>query len=137
MAVEHTLQQDTLQTSQYDRELIKQIEKQNAAKRRKPIKDRKFKQLVKTNIKLVSESINFSLMDDTGMHEYPLINFNISKIAANITQETGEDDAASFILKKMGISAHPFMRLEALLVLESNYFNMDSGSYEPLIESYK
>lgn len=137
MAVEHTLQQDTLQTSQYDRELIKQIEKQNATKRRKPIKDRKFKQLVKTNIKLVSESINFSLMDDTGMHEYPLINFNISKIAANITQETGEDDAASFILKKMGISAHPFMRLEALLVLESNYFNMDSGSYEPLIESYK
>jgi len=136
MNVEYT-EQDSQHTSKLDNKLIKEIEKGDVAKRIKPMKDRKIKQFIKTNIKLISESINFSLMDDTGMHEYPLINFNISKIAANITQETGEDDAVNFILKKMGISANPFMRLEALLVLESNYFNMDSGSYEPLIEPYK
>ena len=88
------------------------------------------------NVKLISESINLSIMDDTRIYEYPLINFNISKIVANMTQETGEDDAASFILKKMGISVHPFYRVEAGLILESNYFNAETGSYEPIIEPF-
>ena len=88
------------------------------------------------NVKLISEYINFSLMDDTGKHEYPLINFNISKILASIETETGEDDAVNFILKKMGISRHPYTKLDSALLLESSYFNMDSGSYEPLIEPW-
>lgn len=119
-----------------EKELVKNIENQTE-KSRVSFKDRKKKQFIKTNIRLISESINFSLMDDTkNDNEYPLINFNISKILANIEQETGADDAASFILKKMGISKHPYMKLEAGLLLESNYFNIDSGSYEPLIEPW-
>jgi hypothetical protein len=100
------------------------------------IKDRKMKEFIKMNIKLISESINFALMDDTGVHEYPLINFSISKILAKVAQETGEDDAQNFILKKMGISQYPYMKLDAALLLEANYFNMDVGSYEPLIEPW-
>ena len=94
------------------------------------------KQILKMNIRLISESINFSIIDDTRIYEYPLINFNISKIVANLTQETGEDDAASYILKFIGISEHPYYKAEAGLILEANYFNMESGSYEPIIEPF-
>jgi hypothetical protein len=124
--------------SEDEKAMIKQIEKVEVKQvaKRVSFKDRKTKQLIKMNVRLISESINFSLMDDTGLHEYPLINFNISKILANYETETGEDDAANFILKKMGISRHPFQKIEAGLLLESNYFNVDSGSYEPLIEPW-
>jgi hypothetical protein len=37
------------------------------------------------NIRLKSESLNFCLMDDTGLHEYPLINFNINKIEVKMS----------------------------------------------------
>lgn len=125
---------NTEQLRPEDRDLIKNIDA--AGKRRVSLRDRKRKQFVIMHVKLVSESINLSLMDDTGIFEYPLINFNISKVIANFEQETGQDDAANFILKKMGISSHPSLKLEAGLLLESNYFNMDSGSYEPLIEPW-
>jgi hypothetical protein len=36
----------------------------------------------------------------------------------------------------MGISQFPYMKLDAGLLLEANYFNIDSGSYEPLIEPW-
>jgi hypothetical protein len=121
-----------------EQEMINSLEKSVQAdlKSRVSIRDRKTKQFIKMNVKLISESINFSLMDDTGLYEYPLINFNISKIMASVETETGEDDAVNFILKKMGISKHPNLKLDACLLMESNYFNIDSGSYEPLIEPW-
>lgn len=115
---------------------MNEIDSNQISKPKKSIKNRKVKQIIKMNVKLISESINLSIMDDTRIYEYPLINFNISKIVANMTQETGDDDAASFILKKMGISVHPFYRVEAGLILESNYFNAETGSYEPIIEPF-
>ena len=120
-----------------EKDIVKNMEKENVTQQnRVSFRERKSKQLIKMNVRIISESINFALMDDTGKHEYPLINFNISKIIADIEQETGADDAASFILKKMGISKHPYLKLDAGLLLESNYFNISSGSYEPLIEPW-
>lgn len=121
-----------------EKQLAKTIKEDNVPqiKTKIPIRDRKMKEFIKMNVKLISESINFALMDDTGVHEYPLVNFSISRILANVNQETGEDDAKNFILKKMGISQYPHMKLDAALILESNYFNIDSGSYEPLIEPW-
>lgn len=120
-----------------DKEIIKNLEQ--TVKQTTPkiaIRDRKRKQFIKMNVKLVTDSINFSLMDDTGMYEFPLINFNISKVMASVETESGEDDAINFILKKMGISKNPFMKVDACIAMESNYFNMESGSYEPLIEPW-
>lgn len=119
-----------------EKQIIKQLEEGQKQKPKVSIKNRKHKQFIKLNARLISESINFSLMDDTGKHEYPLINFNISKIIASVNTETGEDDAVNFILKKMGISEHPYLKVDAGLLMESNYFNMDSGSYEPLLEPW-
>ena len=121
-----------------EKDIVKNMEKEHHTNQqaRVSFKERKSKQLIKMNVRVISESINFALMDDTGKHEYPLINFSISKIIADIEQETGADDAASFILKKMGISKHPYLKLDAGLLLESNYFNISSGSYEPLIEPW-
>ena len=36
------------------------------------------KELNLMNIKLKSDRFNFSLMDDTGFHEYPLFNLNFN-----------------------------------------------------------
>jgi len=68
-------------------------------KERKPMKDRKHKEFDKMIIKAKTESIIFSLMDDTGKHEYPLVNFDIRSINARVEQESGLDDAATHILK--------------------------------------
>ena len=118
-----------------EKNIVENMEKEQNTNQqvRVSFKERKLKQLIKMNVKVISESINFALMDDTGKHKYPLINFNISKIVADIEQETGADDAASFILKKIGISKHPCLKLDVGLLLESNYFNISSGSYEPLV----
>ena len=128
---------ETQQLGIDEKQLVDALEEEIEVKKQKvPIKDRKIKEFIKMNVKLISESINFALMDDTGTHEYPLVNFSINKILACVTQESGEDDAANFILKKMGISKWPSMKLDAALIFEANYFNMHSGSYEPLIEPW-
>jgi hypothetical protein len=94
------------------------------------------KELNLMKVKLKSDSFNFSLMDDTGVREYPLLNLNINKIEIKMKMENGPDDPANFILKKMGISDIPYMAMDAGLHLESSYFNMEAGCYEPLIEPW-
>lgn len=95
-----------------------------------------FKEFNIINVRLRSESINFSMMDDTGMNEYPLLNLCINKIDVKAEMESGADDPAAFILKKMGIAEHPQLSVEAGLHLESQYYNIEAGSYEPLIEPW-
>ncbi|CAI2359786.1 unnamed protein product [Moneuplotes crassus] len=119
------------------KEITEAIEEEvKATKRKIAIKDRRIKEFIKMKVKLISESINLALMDDTGSYEYPLVNFSINKILATVNQESGEDDAVNFILKKMGISKFPAMKVDAALLFEANYYNLDSGSYEPLIEPW-
>lgn len=87
-------------------------------------------------VKLKSDAFNFSLMDDTGQVEYPLLNLNVNKIEMLMSWENGPDDPANYILKKMGISKIPFMDLKAGMHLESSYYNIDAGCYEPLVEPW-
>lgn len=94
------------------------------------------KKFVKTNVFAKITYLNLSLMDDTGFNEYPLLNLCISNVLAKIEQEEGQDDAVSFILKKMGISKYPVLKLDASLNLDSNVFNLETAAYEPLIEPY-
>lgn len=55
------------------------------------------------NVKLSCDCFRFSLMDDTGMHEYPVLFMNIKDIKLAMRKYEDIDDAADFILKKMGI----------------------------------
>jgi len=128
---------ETQQIGLDQNQLVEAMEEETQVTKQKvPIRNRKIKEFIKMNVKLVSESINIALMDDTGSHEYPLVNFSINKILTTVSQESGEDDAANFILKKMGISKYPALKVDAALLFEANYFNIDCGSYEPLIEPW-
>lgn len=83
------------------------------------------------------DRLNISLMDDTGVQEHPLVNFCISRIYTCFSQESGPDDAVAFILKKMGIFKYPYLKVDADLALYANYFNLDNGAFEPLIEPWE
>ena len=147
-----------------DEEKLHQMQKPNSHRLEKPIeekpeetpsdvprmKDRKSKQYVFMNVIAKLESISFKLMgklivnfnlifnlDDTGQQEYPLITFSIHDIYATVEQETGLDDPFAHILKICGISEHPFMKARAKLALKGDYYNIDIGSYEPLIEPWE
>ena len=101
-----------------------------------PMSKIKKKQFVKTNIHAKLAYLNVSLMDDTGFNEYPLVNICISNVLLKLEKEDGLDDPVSFLLKKMGISKYPVLKLKASLQLDSNVFNLESSAYEPLIEPY-
>ena len=76
-------------------------------------------------------------MDDTGLHEYPLIYLNVNRIDVKYEAENGQDNACSFMLKKMGICDHPCMVVACSMNVEANYYNMAVSSYEPLIEPWQ
>ena len=95
-----------------------------------------FKEYNIMNVRLQTDSFRFCLNDDTGLTEYPLLNLNVNRVELSMQQENGADDPANFILKKMGISDIPYMTVDAGLHLESFYYNMEAGSYEPLIEPW-
>lgn len=56
------------------------------------------------NVKLVCDCFRFSLMDDTGIHEYPVLYMNINDIKAHVRKYEDIDDAADFILKVKFVS---------------------------------
>jgi hypothetical protein len=50
-------------------------------------------------VQLACECFRFSLMDDTGLQEYPVIFMNIKDIKLDMKKYEDIDDAANFILK--------------------------------------
>jgi hypothetical protein len=83
------------------------------------------------NIKFRCDTFRFSLMDDTGMQEYPVIFMNIRSIKFDSRKYEDIDEAADFILKKIGIlkkkndEEQPFNNTKASLILEIYYFNLN------------
>ena len=88
------------------------------------------------NAKISLSMLSISLMDDTDKNEYPILNININNSVVKFSKEEGQDNAITFILKKMGIYKYPVLKAEAWLNLSSSYFNMENGYYEPLIEPW-
>lgn len=92
------------------------------------------------NIKFRCETFRFSLMDDTSLQEYPVIFLNVNKVNFDSRQYEDVDNAAVFILKKMGIlkkkadEEEPFLTTNAALNIEIFYFNLNVQAYEPLLE---
>lgn len=72
------------------------------------IKDRKRKQLILTNMRVVINKLKLSLMDDTGLQEYPLASFSINNVSVLFSTETGQDDVVVFLLRKMVIYFYKF-----------------------------
>ena len=70
--------------------------------------------------------LKISLMGDTGRTEYPLLDFGINNISAKVLMDNDPNPDVT----------DPFMKVNAELHLDSNYFNVESGSYEPLIEPW-
>lgn len=50
-------------------------------------------------IKFRCDTFRFSLMDDTGLQEYPVIFMNIKNVKYDLKRYEDIDDAAVFILK--------------------------------------
>jgi hypothetical protein len=99
-------------------------------------KRKQLKEMKLTNAKISLSMLSISLMDDTDKNEYPILNININNSVVNFSQEEGQDNAETFILKKMGIYKYPILKVEAWLNLSSSYFNMENGYYEPLTEPW-
>jgi len=82
-------------------------------------------------IKFRCDTFRLSLMDDTGLQEFPVIFMNIRNIKYDSRKYEDVDDAACFILKKMGIikrksdEEEPYLNNKASLTLEIQYFNMN------------
>ena len=104
--------------------------------RKIPLRERKRKQLILTNMRVVVNKLKISLMDDTGLQEYPLASFSINNVNVLFSTETGQDDVVVFLLRKMGIYQYPVLKLQAELHLLARYFNLENGAYEPLIEPW-
>ena len=51
------------------------------------------------NVKFRCDTFRFSLMDDTGLQEYPVIFMNVRNIKCDARKYEDVDDAAVFILK--------------------------------------
>jgi hypothetical protein len=94
------------------------------------------------NIKFCCDTFRLSLMDDTGLQEFPVIFMNVRNIKLDRKTYEDVDDAADFILKKMGIlkkkndEEEPFLNMKASLCLEIQYFNMSVQQYEPFLEPW-
>lgn len=104
------------------------------------------------NIKLKCDTFRCSLMDDTGVQEYPVIFINLKNLTLDFHKHEQVDDAAMFILKvipliysliqKIGVikkkkdDNEAFMNTKASLNLEVFYFNMNVQQYEPLLEPW-
>ena len=85
----------------------------------------------------INNQSHISFIDDAEKQEYPLATFILHDIWAELEQETGLDDPITHILKICGISEQPFMKAKAELSLKGDYYNIDIGAYEPLIEPWK
>ena len=108
----------------------------NGYKRKSYFKKRRKKQLILMNIDIDLRSFVISIMNDTVMHEYPCININFHDLHAEIINETGIDDPATFLLKRMSLYKYPLQEITARLNSGANYFNINNGAYEPLIEPW-
>lgn len=64
------------------------------------------------NIKFKCDTFRFSLMDDTGLQEYPVVFMNVKNIKLDMKRYEDIDDAAVFILK---------VRPSPIMVLENGY----------------
>lgn len=83
------------------------------------------------------------MRDDTGLMEYPVLNFNLSKLKAdvvktdnkklNIIQQTLK---LLCLRKRTGAFKDPYLKVKATLRIDANYFNMLVAAYEPLIEPW-
>lgn len=51
--------------------------------------------------------------------------------------ENGQDDVATHLLRLCACAEHPYLNLEAIVQMESSYFNPDVGQYEPLLEPWE
>ena len=82
------------------------------------------------------DNIRAALVDDTGLHHQPLLNFEIDSIEATLKMETGAESAKSYILRRLGIYEFPFMEGKFSLNVVANYYNYEAAVYEPLIETW-
>lgn len=89
------------------------------------------------------DSFKFALRDDTGILEYPVLNFNLSKLNAdvlmtqnkqlNIIQQTLK---MLCLRQRTGAFKDPYLKVKATLHFDANYFNMLVAVYEPLVEPW-
>eukprot|EP00347_Sterkiella_histriomuscorum_P017164 403350423 len=107
-------------------------------------KDQKSKAKI-TNIKIELESLQISLNDDSGQVDQPLVQIKIQSTNIGLKMFEKEDDAATFLLKKMGIfqmrnpdrsQEEHFMIIDAFTMINGKYFNQRSLAFEPLLENY-
>ena len=85
------------------------------------------------------------MSNDSEEVEYPLVYLKLSEIGFTFKSHQAIDDAATFILKKMGIykKLYPekakeelYVDIYAGLCLEGNYYNHKALSFEPFIEPW-
>jgi len=85
------------------------------------------------------------LNDDSKLQDLPLVQGEIKNIVATIRTHEKEDDAGTFILKKMGVwqtnnvelaISEACLDLSCFLHLSMNYYNPRSLAREPLIENW-
>lgn len=67
-------------------------------------------------VTLKASTFSFLVINDTEQFEVPMIHMNITSTKADVIMETGQDDAASFYLKLIGvIKEWPHMNVNAML----------------------
>ncbi len=96
-----------------------------------------------TVVGLFCDCLKLSLRDDTGVFEYPVLNFNLHSLKAdalvtsnkplNIIQQT----LKMLCVRDRGVSKDPYLKVKASLRMDANYFNMLVAAYEPLIEPWQ
>ena len=103
-------------------------------------------QIIINKTKFQCSSMKFMLMDDTGLVEYPVVLFKVDQLAFNRNLYLDVDDAATYILKRMGIyqkmkeeskkEEDPYNVTSASLTMELTCFNNNVQAYEPMIEPW-
>ena len=96
----------------------------------------KRKEISTIKFTLTADGLSCSFIDDTGLHHQSLINVDFSSLKATLNLENGKESAKSYILRKMGIYEYPTIQGNLSVKLKSTFHNYESGSDEPLIESW-
>ena len=93
-------------------------------------------------VKFYCDCFKLALRDDTGVFEYPVLNFNLYSLKTealmtfnkplNIVQLT----LKMLCLNEERVLKDPYLKISASLRMDANYFNMIVAAYEPLIEPW-
>lgn len=86
-------------------------------------------------IKFYCDCFKLALRDDTGIFEYPVLNFNLSNIKTDALMTFNKPfNVVQLTLKMLCLNEErilkdPFLKVNASLRMDANYFNMIVAAY--------